>query len=103
MYIENSKSDTRILLELIDIYDCNGKTPRHFNFNKDGTTLYVANQDSDIACDYFPVCCTTLKLASASVSHNNKNNNSNLLLLRDHCPHPSSSDTTAYTLRAPSP
>ena len=35
------------ILKLIDIYDSNGKTPRHFNFNLDGSEIYVANQDSD--------------------------------------------------------
>ena len=34
-------------LELVNIYSSYGKTPRHFNFNKDGRLLYVANQDSN--------------------------------------------------------
>lgn len=34
-------------LKLINIYNCHGRTPRHFTFNVDGTKLYVANQDSN--------------------------------------------------------
>ena len=34
-------------LKLISINDCYGKTPRHFSFNKNGSILYIANQDSD--------------------------------------------------------
>tara|TARA_B100000886_G_scaffold340362_1_gene309438 strand:+ start:7438 stop:8499 length:1062 start_codon:yes stop_codon:yes gene_type:complete len=34
-------------LKLINIIYCMGKTPRHFTINKNGSVLYVANQDSD--------------------------------------------------------
>ena len=34
-------------LSVVKICPCNGKTPRHFTFNKNGDTIFVANQDSN--------------------------------------------------------
>ena len=34
-------------LELINIFNCGGKTPRHFTFNKNGDKVFVANQDTN--------------------------------------------------------
>ncbi len=38
--------------EIIGSFDCGGKSPRMFEFSKDGKYLFVANQDSENICTF---------------------------------------------------
>jgi 6-phosphogluconolactonase (cycloisomerase 2 family) len=46
------------MLTLAGIFHTRGETPRHFQFDKSGQWLVVANQDSD-TCAIFNFNCST--------------------------------------------
>ena len=46
------------MLTLAGIFHTRGETPRHFQFDKSGQWLVVANQDSD-TCAIFKFNCST--------------------------------------------
>lgn len=58
IYVSNRGHNSIVLykinynLELVNIYDCKGITPRHFCINKKGNKLYVANQDSNNVTEF---------------------------------------------------